>query len=189
MKNLIESHNITLREISNLTESERKLFESLNAQFNVKQQLSEKQNDLLIKILKREFDISNITYIKMFLYKEYFYRPDWRGDMMRDSKYILSPVELEQEQIIDAISEQYNCKSYDDKFEFEKMVAVPASIQQLHNYANYYMLKFEKLMMKLPRARTMNSKYKIIKAIKTILSEEYQDSLIQEVLDRKYWNR
>lgn len=68
------------------------------------------------------------------------------------------------------------------------MVAVPTTIKQLNNYANYYMAKFEKLMMKLPRVRSINSKYKIIKAIKTIISEEYNDSLISDILDRKYWN-
>lgn len=188
MKTLIETHNITLQEINSLNESERKIFDSLCAQFLPKQMLSDKQNDLLTKIIKREFDVSNIQYKKCFLYKEYFYRPDWRGDMLRDSRYVLSPVELEQEQIIDAISEQYNSKSFEDKYHFEKMVAVPTTIKELNNYANYYMFKFEKLMMKLPRARSINSKYKIIRAIKTILSEEYNDSLISDVLDRKHWN-
>ncbi len=188
MKTLIETHNITLQEINSLNDSERKIFESLCSQFNAKQQLSDKQNDLLTKIIKREFDISNIKYTKMYLYKSYFYRPDWRGDMMRDSRYVLSPVELVQEQIIDAISEQYGSKSFEDKYQFEKTVAVPTTIKQLNNYANYYMFKFEKLMMKLPRARSINSKYKIIRAIKTILSEEYADSLISDVLDRKHWN-
>ena len=42
--------------------------------------------------------------------------------------------------------------------------------------------------MKLKRARSSESKYKIIKAIKTILSEEYNEDLISAVLDRKYWN-
>ncbi len=188
MKNLIETQNITLREINNLTESERKIFESLCSQFLSKQQLSEKQNDLLTRILKREFDISNINYTKMYLYKSYFYRTDYHGDYLKDSEYIISPVELEQEQITDSYAMQYNYSATVDKYQFEKIVAVPSSIQQLNNYARYYMSKFEKLMMKLPRARTMESKYKIIKAIKTILSEEYNDSLIQDVLDRKYWN-
>ncbi len=184
---LIESLNITLQELNLMNESERKIFESISLRFLTKQTLTEKQNDLLTKLLKREFDISNIEHTKMFLYRSYFYRPDWRGDYIRDTRYVLSPVELEQEQIIDAISEQYNYKAYTNKYEFEKMVAVPVSIQQLNNYANYYMFKYEKLMMKLPRARSIESKYKIIKAIKTILSEEYNDSLIQDVLDRKYW--
>lgn len=188
MKNLIETHNITLREISNLNEAERNIFNSLAAQFDAKQQLSEKQNDLLTKILKREFDILDITHKTMFLYKEYYYRRDNNDDFLQDARYVISPTELDTNEIIkNKIAEQYNYADWIKRFEFEKMVAVPASIQQLNNYANYYMFKFEKLMMKLPRARTMNSKYKIIRAIKTILSEEYQDSLIQEVLDRKYW--
>lgn len=189
MKSLIETHNITLQELNSMTDSERRIFESISSQFLTKQTLTEKQNDLLTKLLKREFDISNIEHTKMYLYKEYFYRPDWRGDYLRDARYVLSPVELEQEKIIDAISEQYNCKSYDDKYEFEKMVAVPANIKQLNNYANFYMLKYERLMMKILRARTIESKYKIIKAIKTIITEEYNDSLIKDVLDIKYWNR
>lgn len=186
MKTLIETHNITLQEINSLNESERKIFDSLCVQFLSKQTLSDKQNDLLTKIMKREFDISNIEYSKMYLYKSYFYRMDYHGDYLLDSEYVLSPVKLEQEQITNKIAMQYNYSDTTDKYQFEKMVAVPKSIKGLNNYANYYMFKFEKLMMKLPRARSINSKYKIIRAIKTILSEEYADSLISDVLDRKY---
>ena len=186
MKNLIETQNITLQEINSLNGSERKIFESLCSQFLLKQTLSDKQNDLLTKILKREFDVSNIEYIKCFLYKQYFYRTDYHGDYLLDSEYVLSPVELEQEQITNRIAMQYNYSDATDKYKFEKMVAVPSNIKQLNNYANYYMHKFEKLMMKLPRARSINSKYKIIRAIKTILSEEYNDSLISDILDRKF---
>lgn len=185
--NLIETQNITIQEINSLNESEREIFDSLCTQFLTKQTLSEKQNDLLTKILKREFDISNIEYSKMYLYKSYFYRTDYHGDYLQDSEYVLSPIELEQEEITDLHAAQYNYSTTVDKYKFEKMVAVPSSIKGLNNYANYYMFKFEKLMMKLPRARSINSKYKIIRAIKTILSEEYDDSLIQDVLDRKYW--
>lgn len=185
--NLIETQNITLQEINALNETERKIFDSLCTQFLTKQTLSEKQNDLLTKILKREFDISNIEYNKMFLYKKYFYRTDYHGDYLKDSEYIISPVELAQEEITDLHAAQYNYSATVDKYKFDKMVAVPANIKQLNNYANYYMFKFEKLMMKLPRARSMNSKYKIIRAIKTILSEEYDDSLISDVLDRKFY--
>lgn len=186
MKNLIETHNITLQEINSLNDSERKIFESLCSQYLTKQTLSDKQNDLLTKIIKREFDISNISYNKMYLYKSYFYRTDYHGDYLLDSEYVLSPVELEQEQITNQIAMQYNYSDTIDKYQFEKIVAVPTSIKQLNNYANYYMFKFEKLMMKLPRARSMNSKYRIIRAIKTILSEEYSDSLIRDVLERKF---
>ena len=187
MKTLIETRNITLREINSLNESERKIFDSLCAQFLSKQTLSDKQNDLLTKIMKREFDISNIEYTKMHLYKSYYYRTDYHGDYLLDSEYVLSPVELKQEQITNRIAMQYNYSDTIDKYQFEKMVAVPTSIKMLNNYANYYMFKFEKLMMKLPRARSANSKYKIIKAIKTILSEEYNDSLISDVLERKFY--
>jgi hypothetical protein len=188
MKTLIETQNITLREISNLTDSERKLFESFNNQFKLKQQLSEKQNILLTKILKREFNISGTPYKEMFLYKEYFYSLDYNDDFLQDYRYIISAVELDvNETIKNKIAEQYRYGDYIKRFEFEKMVEVPASIKQLNNYANYYMFKYEKLIMKLKRARTIESKYKIIKAINTILSEEYADSLIQDVLERKYW--
>ena len=187
MKNLIETQNITLQEINTLNESERKIFDSLCAQYSTKQTLSDKQNDLLTKILKREIDISNISYNKMYLYKKYFYRTDYHGDYLLDSEYVLSPVELAQEEITDLHAAQYNYSATTDKYQFEKMVAVPSSIKGLNNYANYYMFKFEKLMMKLPRARSINSKYKIIRAIKTILSEEYSDSLISDVLDRKFY--
>ena len=190
-KTLAEYKNITLQELNRLSESERRIFDSLSSQFQSKQYITEKQNDLLTKILKRDFDLSNIDtikYNKMFLYKSYFYRTDYNGDYLQDSEYVLSPVELEQEQISNLVASQYNYSSTVDKYQFEKMVAVPESIKGLNNYARYYMSKYEKLIMKLKRARSSESKYKIIKAIKTILSEEYNEELISEVLERKYWN-
>lgn len=120
MKNLIETHNITLQEINSLNDSERKIFESLIVQFNTKHQLSDKQNDLLTKIIKREFDISNIKYTKMYLYKSYFYRTDYHGDYLKDSEYVLSPIELHQEQITDLHAAQYNYSATVDKYQFEK---------------------------------------------------------------------
>ena len=190
MNTLAENKNITLQELNNLSESERRIFDSLNSQFQSKQYITEKQNDLLTKILKRNFDSSNIDsikYNKMFLYKSYFYRTDHHGDYLQDSEYVLSPIELEQEQISNLVASQYNYSSTVDKYQFEKMVAVPESIKGLNNYARYYMSKYEKLIMKLKRARSSESKYKIIKAIKTILSEEYDEELISDVFDRKYW--
>ena len=189
-KTLAEYKNITLQELNRLSESERRIFDSLSSQFQSKQYITEKQNDLLTKILKRDFDLSNIDtikYNKMFLYKSYFYRTDYNGDYLQDSEYVLSPVELGQEQISNLVASQYNYSSTVDKYQFEKMVAVPESIKGLNNYARYYMSKYEKLIMKLKRARSSESKYKIIKAIKTILSEEYNEDLISDVLDRKYW--
>lgn len=189
-KTLAEYKNITLQELNRLSESERRIFDSLSSQFQSKQYITEKQNDLLTKILKRDFDLSNIDtikYNKMFLYKSYFYRTDYNGDYLQDSEYVLSPVELEQEQISNLVASQYNYSSTVDKYQFEKMVAVPESIKGLNNYARYYMFKYEKLIIKLKRARSSESKYKIIKAIKTILSEEYDEELISDVLDRKYW--
>ena len=189
-KTLAEYKNTTLQELNRLSESERRIFDSLSSQFQSKQYITEKQNDLLTKILKRDFDLSNIDtikYNKMFLYKSYFYRTDYNGDYLQDSEYVLSPVELEQEQISNLVASQYNYYCTVDKYQFEKMVAVPESIKGLNNYARYYMFKYEKLIMKLKRARSSESKYKIIKAIKTILSEEYNEDLISAVLDRKYW--
>ena len=187
MNSLIETHNITLQEINSMNEYERKVFESISTQFQSKQTLTEKQNDLLTKILKREFNISNIKYTKMFLYKEYFYRVDHHGDYLKDSRYKLSPVELKQEEIQNLHARQYNYIDYENKYQFEKMVAVPESIEQLNNYTKY-MYKFEKLIMKLPRARSIQSKYNIIKAIKTILSEEYDDNLIENIFGNRKFN-
>jgi hypothetical protein len=60
-------------------------------------------------------------------------------------------------------------------------------IKNLNEYANYFMKDFEKLIMKLPRARTSNSKYNIVKAIKTILTEEYDISKVDKVLRYKHF--
>lgn len=187
--NLIERNNITLSELSSLNESEKKIFESLKTQFEIKQTLSDKQNDLLTKILKREFNISNIEYTKYNLYKEYFYRADYHGDYLKDSKYTILENESEEvlnEEIQDLHARQYNYVSYEKRYEFDSIIAIPNCIKNIHRYLQYR-LDFEKLIVKLQRARSAGSKYNIIRALKTILSEEYDQSLIDNVLRYKHW--
>ena len=50
--NFIEKYNITLQEINDLNESEKKIFESLKTYFEKANSLTEKQSDLLVKILR-----------------------------------------------------------------------------------------------------------------------------------------
>ena len=187
--NLIERNNITLSELSSLNESEKKIFESLKTQFEIKQTLSDKQNDLLTKILKREFNISNIEYTKYNLYKEYFYRADYNGDYLKDSKYTILENESEEvlnEEIQDLHARQYDYVSYEKRYKFDSIIAIPNCIKNIHRYL-LYRQDFEKLIVKLQRARSAGSKYNIIRAIKTILSEEYDQSLIDNVLRYRHW--
>ena len=44
-KTLAEYKNITLQELNRLSESERRIFDSLSSQFQSKQYITEKQND------------------------------------------------------------------------------------------------------------------------------------------------
>jgi hypothetical protein len=187
--NLIEKYNIALSELSSLNESEKKIFESLKNQFEIKQTLSDKQNDLLTKILKREFNISNIEYTKYNLYKEYFYRADYNGDYLKDSKYIILEDESDvilNEEIQNLHARQYNYIDYEKRYEFDSIIAIPSCIKNIHRYLPYSH-HFEKLIMKLPRARSLKSKYNIVKAIKTILNEEYNQNTINNVLKYKHW--
>lgn len=190
---IISQYNITLKELSSLNDSEKSILESLNSQLQSKDKLSEKQNDLLTKILNREFnytDISNIEYSKHNLYIENYYEADYNGDYLLKRKYVLlqdeSP-EIINEKIQNLIARQYNHLDYTNKYTYESKIAIPTCIKNTQKYLEFQK-DFEKLITKFPRARTSNSKYNIVKAIKTILSEEYNTTLIDNILRYKNWN-
>ena len=175
--NFIEKYNITLQEINSLNEYENKVFTSLQSYFEKTNSLTEKQNDLLVKILKRNFNLSYIIYKKYNLYKEAFFRADYNGDYLEDSEYIISKDLDLTEKIQDLKAAQYNYDQKVNKYKFIKEINVPEQITNLKSYSKYFN-RFEELVNKFQKARTINSKYKITKAIKSILSEEYNNDII-----------
>lgn len=175
--NFIEKYNITLQEINCLNEYENKVFVSLKMYFEKTNTLTEKQNDLLIKILKRNFDFSNIPYKKYNLYKEYYFRADYNGDYLEDSEYIIAEnIDLD-EKIQDRRAMQYNYNQQINRYKFIREVNVPEQITNLKAFSKYFE-RFEVLIKKLDKARTSGSKYKIVKALKSILTEEYNYDVI-----------
>ena len=178
MKTLIDTHNITLQELNSMTDSEKRIFESISSQFLTKQTITEKQNDLLIKILKREFDISNIEFTKYNLYREYFYKLDHHEDYFKTSKCKIAK-ELDLSETIQNLhASQYNYSDRTNRYELQGIIAVPACIKDLDEYIHYRDI-FEKAYRKFKNTRTANSKYAYIKIIKTILSEEYDEKILK----------
>lgn len=175
--NFIEKYNITLQEINSLGEYEKKIFESLKTYFEKVNLLTEKQSDLLVKILKRNFDFSNINYKKYNLYREYYFRADYHGDYLEDSEYIIAENVDLNEKIQDRRAAQYNYSQQINKYKFIREINVPEQISNLKAFSKYFE-RFEILTKKLDKARTINSKYKIIKALKSILNEEYNYDVI-----------
>lgn len=175
--NFIEKYNITLQEINSLNIYEKKIFESLKIYFEKANSLTEKQSDLLVKILKRNFDFSDINYKKYNLYKEYCFRADYNSDYLKDSEYIISENVNLDEKIQDRIAAQYNYNQQVNKYEFVREINVPEQITNLKTFSRYFD-RFDILIKKLDKARTSNSKYKIIKALKSILTEEYNSDII-----------
>ena len=175
--NFIEKYNITLQEINGLNEHGKKIFESLKTYFEKANSLTEKQSDLLVKILKRNFDFSDILYKEYNLYKEYYFRADYNNDYLKDSEYIISENVNLDEKIQDRIAAQYNYNQQVNKYEFVREINVPEQITNLKAFSRYFE-RFDILIKKLDKARTNNSKYKIIKALKSILTEEYNSGII-----------
>ena len=178
MKSLIETLNITLQELNSMTDSERRIFESISSQFLTKQTITEKQNDLLIKILKREFDISNIEFTEYNLYREYFYKLDKNEDYFKTSKYKIAKELCLTEMIRNLHASQYNYSNSINRYELQCKIAVPNCIKDLDKYIHYRDI-FEKAYRKYKSARSVNSKYTYMRIIKTILSEEYDEKILK----------
>lgn len=176
---LIESHNITLQEINSMSSSERTIFESISSQFLTKQTLTEKQNDLVTKLLKREFNISNIQFTEYNLYREYFYKLDSNDDYFLTSKYKITDYLKLNETIVNLHAAQYNYSDSINKYELEGKIKVPSCIKNLDKYVLYKDV-FEKAFRKFKTARSINSKYVYIRIMKTILTEEYNENILKE---------
>lgn len=183
---IIEDYSITLEELNSLNDWENDVLKSLNKQLVERTTLSDSQNDLLTRILKREFNINNIEYKDVNLYIENFYRVDYHGDYLQDRRYKAS-LELldENEQIDDLHASQYNYSCTVNRYKFDRVIKVPVCIKELDNYVNYYMNYYEKLILKVQRAKSTNSKYKMVKALKSILNNNPDDKLLDYIFNYK----
>jgi len=76
-------------------------------QYNEGKKLSPKQLNVINDILKIEEEF-NVDFETQYLYREYFYRPDYHGDMLKDCNYIIVPAKLVQKQIQDLHALQYS---------------------------------------------------------------------------------
>lgn len=183
---IIKDYSITLEELNSLNDWENDVLKSLNKQLVGRTTLSDRQNDLLTKILKREFNINNIEYKDVNLYIENFYRVDHHGDYLQDRRYKAS-LELldENDQITDLHAGQYNYSYTVNRYKFDRVIKVPINITNLDNYVNDYMHYFEKLILKVKRAKSVNSKYKMVKALKSILNNNPDDKLLDYIFNYK----
>jgi hypothetical protein len=169
-----------------MNESEKKLLQSFETYFNKNNTLSEKQEDLLIKILKRRL-ILNIEYITVNDYTENYFKCDHHGDYLQSYLRIFSKTSLNGS-IKDLHAEQYGTATYIDKYKYNGKVKIPNTIKNLSTFSKYYYNDFKELVRRFNSARTENSKFKIYKAIKSILNETYDDSLINDILRFKHWS-
>lgn len=185
MQTLNSKYEITSEELSKLNESEKKILQSFETYFDKNNSITEKQEDLLIKILKRRL-ILNIEYVEVYDYFEQYFKCDHHGDYFQSDCRIFSKTALSGS-IKDLHAEQYGTASYIDKYKYNGKVKVPNAIKNLSTFSKYYYNDFKELVRRFNTARTENSKFKIYKALKSILNETYDENLINDILRFKHW--
>lgn len=186
-----EKYQITLKEIDNLNIYELNIYNSIKKFYELNDKISEKQEDLLYNILKREILFTFKTKT-VFMYQENFYRTDYHGDYLLDDLPLLRETEMSSEelseQITNKIAMQYNTSGLTDKYKFVKTIEIPESIKNLREFLVFYN-DYETLLKKFKNARKNTSRNKYIKALKSIITEEYNYNLIKDTIKFKHWEQ
>ena len=184
-----EKYQITLKEIDNLNIYELNIYNSIKKFYELNDKISEKQEDLLYNILKREILLTFKTKT-VYMYNENFYRLDYHGDYLLDDLPLLRETEMSSEelseQITNKIAMQYNSSGLIDKYKFVKTIEIPESIKNLREFLAFYN-DYETLLKKFKNARKNTSRNKYIKALKSIITEEYNYDLIKDTIKFKHW--
>lgn len=184
-----EKYQITLKEIDNLNIYELNIYNSIKKFYELNDKISEKQEDLLYNILKREILLTFKTKT-VYMYNENFYRLDYHGDYLLDDLPLLRETEMSSEelseQITNKIAMQYNSSGLIDKYKFVKTIEIPESIKNLREFLVFYN-DYETLLKKIKNARKNTSRNKYIKALKSIITEEYNYNLIKDTIKFKHW--
>ena len=184
-----EKYQITLKEIDNLNIYESNIYNSIKKFYELNDKISEKQEDLLYNILKREILLTFKTKI-VYMYNENFYRLDYHGDYLLDDLPLLRETEMSSEelseQITNKIAMQYNSSGLTDKYKFVKSIEIPESIKNLREFLVFYN-DYDTLLNKFKNARKNTSRNKYIKALKSIITEEYNYDLIKDTIKFKHW--
>ena len=184
-----EKYQITLKEIDNLNIYELNIYNSIKKFYELNDKISEKQEDLLYNILKREILLTFKTKT-VYMYNENFYRLDYHGDYLLDDQLLLRETEMSSaelsEQITNKIAMQYNTSGLTDKYKFVKTIEIPESIKNLREFLVFYN-DYETLLKKIKNARKNTSRNKYIKALKSIITEEYNYDLIKDTIKFKHW--
>lgn len=184
-----EKYQITLKEIDNLNIYELNIYNSIKKFYELNDKISEKQEDLLYNILKREILLTFKTKT-VYMYNENFYRLDYHGDYLLDDLPLLRETEMSSEelseQITNKIAMQYNSSGLIDKYKFVKTIEIPESIKNLREFLAFYN-DYEALLKKFKNARKNTSRNKYIKALKSIITEEYNYDLIKDTIKFKHW--
>lgn len=81
---------------------------------------------------------------------------------------------------------QYNSSGLIDKYKFVKTIEIPESIKNLREFLVFYN-DYETLLKKIKNARKNTSRNKYIKALKSIITEEYNYDLIKDTIKFKHW--
>lgn len=184
-----EKYQITLKEIDNLNIYELNIYNSIKKFYELNDKISEKQEDLLYNILKREI-LLTVKTKTVYMYNENFYRLDYHGDYLLDDLPLLRETEMSSEelseQITNKIAMQYNTSGLTDKYKFVKTIEIPESIKNLREFLTFYN-DYETLLKKFKNARKNTSRNKYIKALKSIITEEYNYNLIKDTIKFKHW--
>ena len=163
---------------------------SLANQYETKE-LSKKQLQVLNDILGIEEKISDIEIVYLTEVREVFYRTDYHGDYLRDSRFVgfkeLDNFDLNEEtQDLHAL--QYSTEAYEKKYFYGEVLELSNSSNKYY-IAQYLRRKFEFAhnAIKNTKFRSVKRKNKFIRLYNAIINGDYQEvDILYTELTKRY---
>jgi len=147
--------------------------------------LTENQIVALKSILGIELTINPYSLQTVKRYIQYFYRPDYHGDMLQDSNYAYNVSDkMLEHKIQDAHAAQYGSEVYVNEYKFVDSFDIPASVTNVHYFMNIFYDDYKHIVDKLERNgyRSTRNKNKGINALNSLTSGNPDEHIVNQAI-------
>jgi metal-sulfur cluster biosynthetic enzyme len=136
-------------------ESDR-FIQSLYEQSKIKT-LSDKQINALKSVLNIEIPLLKYKTKTVKMYKQYFFRADYHGDILQDSRTVYDIVNPSNK-IQDLHALQYSTEKYINEYQYVFDVEIPFNVVNVDYFMNFYYEDYTKLIDKIERNKFRSTK-------------------------------
>jgi len=147
--------------------------------------LSNNQVVALKSMLNIEIDVIPYSTKSVKKYCQYFYRPDYHGDMLQDHSYAYDvPDNRVDSEIQDDHAAQYGAEAYVNEFRYVDDVELPANVENVSQYMIMFFEDYDFLVKKIARNRfrTVKARNNAVNALNSLTSATPNENTISKAI-------